>query len=215
MARLSLLKVSILTLAIVPLLSLAQSSCPQSTLDQIQTCLDTIETDESTRPGGPCTSTDWQCICNKQQGILACYNPCPSQTDADAKNFNDNNCRGQHGVTNQIGGNDAFTYSGSPITTTVAPGQGETSVSGATSTSASPTSTSSTSSSAPTTNIPASTSSSTMSRSSSSASPSASTSNSNGAFSISSSVSSSHFFISIALGATVFFGANLGLGALH
>lgn len=40
------------------------ATCPYQTGDQIQTCLAQVESDEATRPGGPCTDGDWSCICN-------------------------------------------------------------------------------------------------------------------------------------------------------
>lgn len=94
--RASLLVAALLSLA--PAIALAQTdtsqqldpsaTCPYQTGDQIQTCLAQVESDESTRPGGPCTSSDWSCICNKQQGLIDCYKPCPGTQDREAVDYN-------------------------------------------------------------------------------------------------------------------------------
>ncbi|EPQ28684.1 uncharacterized protein PFL1_03987 [Pseudozyma flocculosa PF-1] len=98
-------------------------SCPQSTQDQIQTCLDTVIADEGK---APCSSSDWPCICNVQQGKVACYTPCPELEDYDDIRFNNENCNGQHGYTNAIaaGGNGGEGYKGSALTTTIPQGAG-------------------------------------------------------------------------------------------
>ncbi|KDN44108.1 hypothetical protein K437DRAFT_257146 [Tilletiaria anomala UBC 951] len=99
----------------------AGATCPQQTADQIVNCLAVIESDEAARPGGPCTSEDWACICNKQQGLIACWAPCYGAQPADQVNYNNANCNGQHGVTNAAANNGVGAqYSGSPITTTAA-----------------------------------------------------------------------------------------------
>ena len=46
------------------------AQCEQGVRDQITACLDQVETDESQLSGGPCTSSDWECICTKQQGMV-------------------------------------------------------------------------------------------------------------------------------------------------
>lgn len=40
------------------------ATCPWQAGDQIVQCLATVESDEATRSGGPCTTNDWECICN-------------------------------------------------------------------------------------------------------------------------------------------------------
>ncbi|CAO1630418.1 unnamed protein product [Sympodiomycopsis kandeliae] len=169
-------------LALLPALSLAQTdtsqqldpsaTCPYQTGDQIQACLAQVESDEAARSGGPCSSSDWGCICNKQQGLIDCYKPCPGTQDKEAVDYNNNNCAGQNGVKNAAAGGDA-TYTGSPLTTSVPEAGGQ-------STGSSPAATSSAStSSAPT----SSSTSAATSKSSTSSAPSgsASTGSGNGA----------------------------------
>ncbi|KAN0061713.1 hypothetical protein ACQY0O_005705 [Thecaphora frezii] len=138
--------VLLLLVSTASLTLVAAQTCPQATKDQIQTCLDTIEADEAKLPQ-PCSSSDWACICNKQQGLIECYTPCPELQDYDAIRYNQQNCAGQHGVTNAAAGNAANTYSGSPITTTVpaAGGSGGSAPTAYTSTSSTASATSSTS----------------------------------------------------------------------
>ncbi|PWN33265.1 uncharacterized protein FA14DRAFT_173083 [Meira miltonrushii] len=104
---------------LVTVLSLTSSSyaapptCSDATAARLQACLDQVERDESALPGGPCSSSDWRCICTKQQGMADCFAVCPSQVPADTANFDKNNCAGQHdGITmNDLGGDLMYTWS--------------------------------------------------------------------------------------------------------
>ncbi|KAH8830606.1 hypothetical protein DL96DRAFT_1593618 [Flagelloscypha sp. PMI_526] len=113
------MKTSFLTFValLLPLLVVAQdtSTCSQAFQDQIQACLDQVTADEGK---APCSSSDFACICEHQEGLIECHKPCPEIQPADDIRFNNENCKGQHGVTNAAGGNAQATYSLSPITTT-------------------------------------------------------------------------------------------------
>jgi len=111
------MKSSLAFAALVALLIVAQdtSKCPEATLETIQTCSDQVHADEGK---APCSGSDWNCICQIQEGLLACHDPCPETTESDAIKFNNENCKGQHGVTNAAGGNPSGTYTLSHITTT-------------------------------------------------------------------------------------------------
>ncbi|KAI0800034.1 hypothetical protein C8Q74DRAFT_387060 [Fomes fomentarius] len=74
------------------------SKCPDETYQSIIRCSDQVYADEGK---APCSSSDWECICQIQQGLLSCYDPCPEAQDADAIRFNNENCAGQHGVKNK------------------------------------------------------------------------------------------------------------------
>lgn len=39
------------------------AQCSQNVRDQITSCLDQVEQDESKLSSGPCSSSDWQCEC--------------------------------------------------------------------------------------------------------------------------------------------------------
>ena len=119
------------------------SKCPDETYQSIIRCTDQVYADEGK---APCSSSDWevsttivsssdpapscpiiahltrsrpqhQCICQIQQGLLSCYDPCPEAQEADAIRFNNENCAGQHGVKNKAAGG-TMVYTLSPITTT-------------------------------------------------------------------------------------------------
>lgn len=119
------------------------SKCPDETYQSIIRCTDQVYADEGK---APCSSSDWevsfldtffsgirpperpdpqQCICQIQQGLLSCYDPCPEAQDADAIRFNNENCAGQHGVKNKAAGG-TMVYTLSPITTTGAGSGGTT-----------------------------------------------------------------------------------------
>ncbi|KAI0686593.1 hypothetical protein C8Q76DRAFT_698952 [Earliella scabrosa] len=95
-------------------LLVAAQSCPEETYQSIIRCTDQVYADEGK---APCSSSDWECICQVQQGLISCYEPCPEEQDFDAIRFNNENCAGQHGVSNKAGGG-TMTYTLSPITTT-------------------------------------------------------------------------------------------------
>ncbi|PWN92086.1 hypothetical protein FA10DRAFT_265889 [Acaromyces ingoldii] len=86
------------------------AQCDQTTRDQITSCLDQIEQDESKLPSGPCSSSDWTCICTKQVGLQDCYQKCRGLQPVDDVNFNKGNCFNQHGVDMS-----ALTYSWSQL----------------------------------------------------------------------------------------------------
>lgn len=110
------MKSAFILASLIPLLVFAQdSSCPAATEAIIQTCTDQVIADEGK---APCSSSDWPCICQHQEGLIACHAPCPEIQDFDDIRFNNENCKGQNGVTNAAGGNPQGTYTLSPITTT-------------------------------------------------------------------------------------------------
>jgi hypothetical protein len=115
----------LVTFAIIISATIGQQ-CTDDTQARITACLDQVERDESQLPGGPCSSSDWRCICTKQQGMADCYSACPSLIPYDAANFDKKNCAGQReGVTMQdLGGSLMYTWSDLRI-----PLQGETIVS--------------------------------------------------------------------------------------
>merc|ERR1711939_446243 len=98
---------------------LEHSTCPYQIADQIQVCRATVYQDEADLPGGPCNDGDWPCICNVQQGLVACYAPCPGTAPSTDVYYNENNCNGQNGVVNAAASSGGTAYSGSPLTTTI------------------------------------------------------------------------------------------------
>lgn len=99
-------------LALLVITASAQT-CSTEVQARLTACLDQVERDESQLPGGPCSSSDWTCICTKQQGMADCYSDCPSLMQSDEANFDKYNCAGQHeGVTMQdLGGTLMYTWS--------------------------------------------------------------------------------------------------------
>ncbi|KAJ9480065.1 hypothetical protein PHBOTO_003823 [Pseudozyma hubeiensis] len=90
-------------------------SCPAELELQISICLDTVARDGAVLP---CNPDDWWCNCNNWQGVLSCYQPCPDMQDQLDIDWNQQNCQGQHGFANLLGGNSSGTYLGSDIVTT-------------------------------------------------------------------------------------------------
>ena len=94
--------------------TMVESNCSAALLEQIDSCLEVVQGDEGLFP---CDYDEWPCFCNRQQGIIDCYAPCPYVQSSRDIGWNQDNCQGQHGFANLAGGNVSFTYVGSPVTT--------------------------------------------------------------------------------------------------
>ncbi|KAK0544958.1 hypothetical protein OC845_005334 [Tilletia horrida] len=143
------------------------ATCAQTIIDQVITpCVAQVYAQEAALPGGPCSSSDWSCICSLQSGLIGCYSLCPGYEPADDLRFNKENCNGQHGVKN-VQNNGTLSYTFGTLTASLTSFPGATSTGSSPTTTAAPESSAGSSSMSTVTSVPSVTSSAPASSSSS------------------------------------------------